>query len=198
MKMQQMNSENGSLWRCQKCDTVNRNTNYCRVCKYPRVDPFARPPVIRQPQEDNSRKKLVYAIIIAISILAAVFAVGAVYFVTSGHVVIKDSAQTEVSAEAEDEDKDTGETNAESKQDTKDDSIYYVINTKSDGLNIRSGPGKGYTSIEMIGYGDTSITMKDLGSDEEDEYGYIWHKVELSDSGKVGYVRNDVVKKQSK
>lgn len=178
-----MNNSRPSLWKCPMCETLNNGTEKCTMCGYTRVDPFARPNVSVAAQANESDKKLKLAIIIAAVILLIVVGAGVAYMASQS---MSDSAASANVAAQDDYDDDSVE--------PEEQETIYVINTNSQGMNVRSAPTKNSKVIAKIGYGDTSVKMKDLGYDEEDSYGFTWHYVELSTTGQKGYVRNDIVK----
>ena len=61
---------------------------------------------------------------------------------------------------------------------------------KGNNVNVRSGPGKEYHSIALMGKGDELLYK---GEKKKDKEGKTWLKVDCI--GMIGWVRSDLVKK---
>lgn len=61
---------------------------------------------------------------------------------------------------------------------------------KGNNVNVRSGPGKEYHSIALMGKGDELVYK---GEKKKDKDGKTWVKVDCI--GMIGWVRSDLVKK---
>ena len=67
---------------------------------------------------------------------------------------------------------------------------HVTLKIKVDEANVRSGPGKEYHSIALMGKGDELVYK---GEKKKDKEGKTWLKVDCI--GMIGWVRSDLVRK---
>ena len=160
-----------SIWKCPKCETLN-DDNFCQICGAPR--PVAQ--VVEKPsrESEKSNKGLKIALVIIVSVLFIVLVAFGAYMLL-GHDKDEPVAEPAVSSEP-----------------VVTETIYYVNKFDDSGIYVREGPGKGYDDILYIKKDDQSVKLLYLGEKELGSDNYFWYLVETP-SGKVGYVREDVV-----
>lgn len=66
-------------------------------------------------------------------------------------------------------------------------SIGDTVYVTTDALNVRSGPGTGYSVIDVIGYGTNGLIVDGPVSAD----GYVWYEMEYVGGGSAGWVASD-------
>lgn len=162
------------------------------------------PPLPQIPQQvqtvETPSKRMPVGAIVAIFVLGAIVIIFLMYFLLSNS---SDSSYY-------DDDDYYGDTSSYSDNTYEDDynevnssvydpfsdyaynTIYFVNRFSTDGIYVRSGPGKENRDIYYIKKGDRNTKLEYLGSAVVGSDGYDWYYVQIPD-GSYGYVREDVV-----